>query len=223
MKNKYDFTNKIADQGSFMDERGEMSEWRTMGNFVSGFGQSNSDGDQMWEVLEGDAADVLSNDELTNYGLKALRWYWEALKVKPVSTFDKFVDQVYYDAELKTNFKDEDLPEFGRLVAMYLLDHPYPDAEKLQNNLKDLANKNPTGKIPTRWSLGQTIALSAKETSFFDYFSIAKTAVVESGKDFKELVVIVEKGAKMAVVYKVATVAILGLTLINSLVGRKKA
>ena len=197
-------------------------------NYVNGFGQMDANGNDMFQVLEGNAVDSLTKKQKESYGIKALRMYWDALgkQKKPTATFDEFVDQVYWDNDLKQNFRDPDLADYGEMVAMYLLDHPYPDEDKLREKLEDLAEKVPMKKIPSKWGLGQAVVKASSETGFFDFLNIFKTAVVDSateGKElFKDAVSMAETGAKLAIGYKVATALVLGLTLLTAFQGKKR-
>ena len=141
-----------------------------------------------------DKADNLSKQDLIKYGNQALQYYWDALESKPTQTFEEMIDQIYYDHNLNQQFRDEDFPEFGRLVAMYLLDHPYPDKEKLKSEMVKLAEKTPIGKVPSKWGLGQAIVRASEETSWMDYLTISKEAVIDTAKDFKDMAVIAAVG-----------------------------
>lgn len=218
----YDFTNQGSYKGSF-DSEEVQSPWRMLGgnnnlhNYVNQYGSSN------WEQLG--SASELSKEALETYGKQGLKMFWDSLDKKPVSNFETFIDQVYYDASLKTNFRDEDLPEFGKLMAMYLVDHPYPDRAKLEEGFAKLARRTPTGKIPTKWALGQVISDASKETSFFDLFTVASSAISETADDFKEVAQIsltmTEKFARMALIYKVAALGVAALSVYSVMKEKK--
>jgi len=212
-KSPYDYTSENVDQMQFTpDEYVEHSPWRTLG-YMEGYGQFISDSEvPQFQVFEGELADELNTEKLNEYGLKALKWYWEGLSgQKPTKNFESFVDAFYYDDELKQNFRSEDLPDLGHQVAIYLLDHPYPDEAKLREGFKDLAGRTPEGQIPTKWGIGQVIVEAAKETSFMDYFKLTKEAVVEAGEEFRS---VATKAAIGYSTYKVAAVAVGGLVAV---------
>jgi hypothetical protein len=219
----YSATNMSSNKGSFLDERGIEENWDTMGGimgYCNGFGRCDADGNDLYSVLEGEASAELDSIELENYGLKAIRWIWDILKVKPTKDFDSFVDQIFFDTVVNQQFKHEDLPEFGKMVAMYLLDHPYPNINKLKANFEQFAKTIPTNKIPTRWALSQVVVKTASETGFSQLAKLTVTATKEMFKDVSKVAV---TGAKFALAYKIAGVALAGLVLMNTLMGKKRA
>jgi len=163
-------------------------------------------------------SDNLSNSQKVEYANKALKWLWDALKQKPVNSFEDFKQQIFYDEVMQQSYIDEDLPDYGKLVAMYLLDNKNADPDKLQAELEKLAQRTPTGKIPTRYAIGQAVADASNDWSLM---SIISNVAKETTEDFKSVV----KIASVAVIgygtYKLIALGISALTILLLL--RKKS
>ena len=78
----------------------------------------------------------------------------------------------------------------GKTYAMYLLDFPYPDQNKINANIKALANRTPDGMVPTGDGLGNVVVSAATKNAWSDYFGITKKAVIETAQEFKQVAVI---------------------------------
>jgi len=133
--------------------------------------------------------ELLTKSQLEEYGLKALKMYWEALANKPTPNFENFVDNVFYDEVMQKNYRNEDLSSYGKLVAMYILDHPFPSWDKLRDGFKALAYKTKPGMIPTRWSLNEVVTKASSINSLNDYLKALNIGINQSSKEFKGIAI----------------------------------
>lgn len=153
-------------------------------------------------------ASVLTKSQKEQHGVELIQWYWDAMSEKPSMSFDAFINQIFWDAEMGKNYRSQDLADLGMQLATYLLDHPFPDIDKVKENLEDLANRNPNGMVPTKWALGQAVVNAASEASIFDYFNLTSEAITQTGDEYKQIAVIAAGGFA---VYKMAALAVAGL------------
>ena len=161
--------------------------------------------------MSSNKAESLSNANKIFYANKALAMYWNVADKSGFpqnADYEWFVNQVFTDTSTGKNYKNEDMPDFGKIVAMYLLDHPYPSEDKLRSGYQKLAEATPKGKIPTKYGLSKVITNASLYTSAWDILGLTKEAVIDTAKDFKSY-------AQTAVVaytsYKVAALVVAGL------------
>ena len=162
-------------------------------------------------------ADSLSNANKLFYANKALAMYWAVVDKSSFpsnATYEWFVDQVFTDQSNGKNYRNEDMPEFGKIVAIYLLDHPYPSEDKLRSGYQNLAKATPKGKIPSKYGLSKVISNASLYTSAWDILGLTKEAAFDTYKDFKGVIV---AGAVTYSYYKVATVTVAGIVAFTTL------
>lgn len=167
-------------------------------------------------------ADKLSNTDKLFYANKALSMYWsfaDKSKFPSGADYEWFLNQVYTMDGV--NYRNEDMPSYGQTVAIYLLDHPYPDENKLREGFQELAEKS-NGKIPSKWGLGKVIANASLETNVFDYFTITKKAAIDTAKDFKDIAIVAGSAYATYKVVSLVVAGIVGLGVLMSAMKSKK-
>jgi hypothetical protein len=160
-------------------------------------------------------ADNLSNSEKLFYANEALKQVWGVIDKTgyPVNAdFDWFIDQIYTDSG--KNYKAEDMPPLGYVIGIYLLDHPYPNADRLKTGFQKLGQATPIGKVPSKWGLSKVVANASLYTSYWDVLTLTKEAAFDAVKDFKTIVMV---AAGTYATYKIIGLVVAGIAAFTAL------
>ena len=160
-------------------------------SFASRFGQYDAFGNANYNELGSVDVENLSKQELKEYGLKAVKMFWENIpsEKRAVETpnFESFLRQVYHHPD-HGDVTEEFIYDLGFILATYENSTLYKPAH-LAIQYKVVIDKMPSGQIPQAHTLGNPIVRAAHSGGFITWLGIKK-AMTESADEFKKPVML---------------------------------